>query len=189
MTNSGRSGIDNLSSNIKKILEKCIMFVVESVFISGLVYTTWVDVSLLERVHGLISDFCRENCFIYIDNRNIRSDFLYKDGLHLIDKGKAFLADIFIVYLNNIFLETHTYHPLKSFWVMILDKQLFQMGAELHLLQKDRRQYLNNLLIGYLNINSVRNNISDLNIIIQNIPLYYLVLSKTNWMKVFQMRN
>ena len=63
---------------------------------------------------------------------------------------------------------------------MILDKQLFQMGAELHLLQKDRRQYLNNLLIGYLNINSVRNNISDLNIIIQNIPLYYLVLSKTN---------
>ena len=71
---------------------------------------------------------------------------------------------------------------------MILDKQLFQMGAELHLLQKDRRQYLNNLLIGYLNINSVRNNISDLNIIIQNIPLYYLVLSKTNWMKVFQMR-
>ena len=72
---------------------------------------------------------------------------------------------------------------------MILDKQLFQMGAELHLLQKDRRQYLNNLLIGYLNINSVRNNISDLNIIIQNIPLYYLVLSKTNWMKVFQMRN
>ena len=91
------------------------MFVVESVFISRLVYTTWVDVSLLERVHGLISDFCRENCFIYIDNRNIRSDFLYKDGLHLIDKGKAFLADIFIVYLNNIFLETHTYHPLKSF--------------------------------------------------------------------------
>ena len=33
----------------------------------------------------------------------------------LIDKGKAFLADNFIVYLNNNFLETHTDHPPKSF--------------------------------------------------------------------------
>ena len=52
--------------------------------------------------------------FIYTDNRNIRSDSKYKDELHLIDKGKAFLADNFIVYLNNIFLETHTHHPSKK---------------------------------------------------------------------------
>ena len=49
------------------------------------------------------------------------------------------------------------------------------MGAELHLLQKDMRQYLKNPLIGCLNINSVRN----LQIFIQNIPLDYLVLSET----------
>ena len=54
--------------------------------------------SSLERAHVLISDFCRKRCFIYIDNRNIRSDFLYKDGLYLIDKRKAFLADNFIVF-------------------------------------------------------------------------------------------
>ena len=53
------------------------------------------------------------------------------------------------------------------------------MGAELHLLQKDRRQCLNNLLIGYMNINSVRNKTADLQIIIQNTPLDYLVLSET----------
>ena len=87
------------------------MFGVKSVFISGLVYTTRVDVSLLERIHVLIFDFCRKNSFIYIDNRNIRSDSLYKDDLHLIDKGKAFLADNFIVYLNNnTFLETSTHN-------------------------------------------------------------------------------
>ena len=57
--------------------------------------------------------------------------------------------------------------------------ELFQMGAELHLLQKDKRQYLSNPLIGYLNINSLRNKIADLQIFIQNIPLDYLVLSKT----------
>ena len=37
----------------------------------------------------------------------------------------------------------------------------------------------NNPSIGYLNINSVRNNIADLRIIIQSLPLEYLVLSKT----------
>ena len=108
--------MDNLIYNIKRITEKCSMFGVKNVFISGLVYTTRVDVSLLERIHVLIFDFCRKNSFIYIDDRNIRSDSLYKDGLHLIDEEKAFLADNFIVYLNNnLFLETHTHHSLKNF--------------------------------------------------------------------------
>ena len=182
LTNSCRSGMDNLIYNIKNITEKCLVFGAMSVFISGLVYTTRVDVSLLERIHVLIFDFCRKNSFIYIGNRNIRSDSLYKDGLHLIDTGRAFLTDNFIVYLNNnTFLETHTHHPPKK----ILGKdfrqiaELFQVGAELHLLQKDRKQYLNNLLIDYLNVNSVRNKIADLQTFIQNIPLDYLVLSET----------
>ena len=63
---------------------------VENVFVSGLAYTTRVEVSLLERVHVLILDFCWKNRLIYIDNRNVRSDSLYKDRCHLIDKGKAF---------------------------------------------------------------------------------------------------
>ena len=53
------------------------MFDVKNVFVSGLVYNTRVDVSLLERVY--------------------------------------ILGGNFIVYLYNIFLETHTYHPLKNF--------------------------------------------------------------------------
>ena len=63
--------------------------------------------------------------------------------------------------------------------------ELFQMGAELHLLQKDRRQYLNNTLIGYLNINSARNKIADHQIFIQNIPLHYLVLGETKLDEIF----
>ena len=77
------------------------MLGVKSVFILGLFYTTRVDVYLLERIHVLIFDFCRRSSFIYIDNRNIRSASLCNDGLHLIGKGKAFLADNFVVYLNN----------------------------------------------------------------------------------------
>ena len=110
LTNSNRSSMDNLNYNIKKITEKCLMFGVKNVFISGLVYTTRVDISLLERIHVLIFNFCRKNSFIYIDNRNIRSGSLYKNGFHLINKGKDFLADNFVVYLNNnSFLETNTH--------------------------------------------------------------------------------
>ena len=60
LTNSSRSGMDNLIYNMKKVTKKCLMFDVKSVFISGLVYTTRVYVSLLERIHVLIFDFCRK---------------------------------------------------------------------------------------------------------------------------------
>ena len=86
LTNSSRSCMDNLIYNIKK------MFGVKRVFISGWIYTSRVDVSLFERTHALIFDFCRKNIFIYIDKWNIRSDSLYKYGLHLTDKGKGFFS-------------------------------------------------------------------------------------------------
>ena len=89
------------------------MLGIKNVFVSGLVYATRFDVSLLQKVHVLILDFYTENRFIYIDNRNIGSDSLYKDGLHLNDKWKAYLADNFIVY-SNVLLETHTHHPQKK---------------------------------------------------------------------------
>ena len=98
LTNSSRSGMDNLIDSIKKVTEKCLMFGVKSVFTSGLVYTTRVNVPFLERIHVLIFDLCRKISFIYIDNRNTRSDSLYKDGFHLIDKGKAFLQ-IILLYI------------------------------------------------------------------------------------------
>ena len=125
MINSSKTGTDNLINNIKKITEKSLMFGVKNVFVSGLVYTTGFDVSLLQWCYILILDLCRKSCFNYIDNRNIRSDSLNKDGLYLINIGKAFLADDFVVYFNNIFLETNTQHPPKNF-----DRQSFDMLLE-----------------------------------------------------------
>ena len=39
-----------------------------------------VDLSALERVHVLLSNFCGDNGF---DNRNIKAGSLYQDGLHI----------------------------------------------------------------------------------------------------------
>ena len=70
---------------------------------SGLVYATSVSLPLLEIVHNLISNYCRENTCFYIDNRNIRGFCLYKDGLHLLERGKKILANDVIVNYNDFF--------------------------------------------------------------------------------------
>ena len=97
--------------NIDKIVEKCKRVGVRNIFVSGLVYTTRVSLPILERVHGLISNYCRENGCFYIDNKNIRGFCLYKDGLYLLESAKKILANNFIVNLNKLFLDTHTHHP------------------------------------------------------------------------------
>ena len=66
-----------------------------------------------ERVHSLISYYCRENACFYIDNKNNRG-FRYKDGLYLLESGKKILANNFNVNFNNFFLETHTHNPPTS---------------------------------------------------------------------------
>ena len=106
-----KSNVDNLMSNIHKIVEKCERVGVKNIFVFGLLYTTTVSLPTLEEVHSLISNFCRENACIYIDNRNIRGFCLYKDGLHLLESGKKILVNNFIVNLNKYFLDTHTQHP------------------------------------------------------------------------------
>ena len=96
--------------DIHKIVEKCKRVGVRNIFVSGLVYTTRVRLPILERVHSLISNYCRENACIYIDNKNIRGFCLYKDDLHLLERWKDILVNNFIVNLNKFFLDTHIHH-------------------------------------------------------------------------------
>ena len=52
-------------------------------------------------------------------------------------------------------------------------------AADLEMLQNDRLKFLNNPLIAYLNINSLRNKVIDLGVILKDLPLDYLVISET----------
>ena len=110
LNDNSQSNVDNLMSNIHKIVEKCKRVGVRNIFVSGLVYTTRVSLPILERVHSLISNYCRENACIYIDNKNIRGFCLYKDDLHLLERWKDILVNNFIVNLNKFFLDTHIHH-------------------------------------------------------------------------------
>ena len=83
------------------MVEKCRNYGVNNIFLSGIVFTTRVSLDILIQVHNKILNFCNTNGLFFIDNRNIRADCLYKDGLHLIDKGKIVLANNFFINLNQ----------------------------------------------------------------------------------------
>ena len=82
--------INELIENIKKITQKCVNFGVKKIYVSRLVFTTRVDLPTLERVHALLSNWCGDNGFLYINKRNIKGNCLYQDGLHLLDTERRF---------------------------------------------------------------------------------------------------
>ena len=112
---SNQSRIDSLMNNIIRMVEKCRNYGVKNIFLSGIVFTMRVSLDILIQVHNMISNFCSTNGLYYIDNRNIRADCLYKDGLRLLDKGKIVLANNLIINLNQNFLTTHMHHPPDAF--------------------------------------------------------------------------
>ena len=55
LNDNSESNVDNLMSNIHKIVERRKRVGVRNIFVSGLVCTTRVSLPILERVHSLIS--------------------------------------------------------------------------------------------------------------------------------------
>ena len=94
------------------MVQKCRKYGVKKIFISGLVFSTKVSLSLLEQIHQKLVEMSGFLDFEYIDNRNIRGFCLCKDGLHLLEE-KNFLANTFLSFLNRHFLgmHMHSHYP------------------------------------------------------------------------------
>ena len=116
---SSQSNIDGLLQNIKNMPLKSTKFGVKNIFISGLVYTTRINIGILEKIHAVPQNSCQEYSWFYVDNRNIRGKHLYKDGLHLMEEGKIILARNLIFCLNkatsNYFLDGNFRQAHTSF--------------------------------------------------------------------------
>ena len=112
---NSQPNVDNLMSNIHKIIEKWKRIGVRNIFVCGLVYTKRVSLLILGRVHNLTPNYCWESVCFYIYNRNIGGFSLYKDSLHLLEGRKKILVNNFVANLRKCFLETHTHHLPISF--------------------------------------------------------------------------
>ena len=108
LENKSQLNIENLGNNLRSMVENCHTFGIKNVFISGLVYTIRIGLSVLKRTHEMILHLCIKLGICYVDNRNIRMKHLWKDGLHLVESGKVILANNFLSYLSKYFLiRTH----------------------------------------------------------------------------------
>ena len=52
-------------------------------------------------MNDFLKELCTDNNFIYISNDFLTKDFLWNDGVHLLDEGTNMLVNNFIQYLNN----------------------------------------------------------------------------------------
>ena len=81
------------------MVKECRKFGVNKVFVSGLTvrhrYSKQVD-----NINYMLKQNAGNYDYIFIDNSNIQSHHLCKDGLHLHDKGMELLANNFINALN-----------------------------------------------------------------------------------------
>ena len=95
--------VNMLMENLTKMIKKFRMYGVKNILVSSIVYTVELELPLLENVHVKLIDLCQSNNISIIDNRNIRGEYLYKNGLHLLDHGKRILGNILISALNNLY--------------------------------------------------------------------------------------
>ena len=95
LNNQSHNQTAQLISNLREIIAKCKSYGVKHVFVSGLLHTSKIKENLLVDINRMIKELCMSDGSEYIDNDNIPRDMLYKDGLHLLDKGKYFLSQRF----------------------------------------------------------------------------------------------
>ena len=80
----------------------------KNIFISGIIYSTKADVKSIRLINDHIFRLCNEYGFVFIDNNEIGSKQVWKDGIHLKNQGISMLANNFIHGLNTYFLEMET---------------------------------------------------------------------------------
>ena len=118
LNDNSPEGVNQLMENLKSMIEKCRMYGVKNILVSSIVYTTKLELRLLESVHVTLTHFCQCNNIPIIDNRNIRGNCLYKDGLHLNEDGKHILGNNFVYVLNklydNNFLRLRSHHIVTN---------------------------------------------------------------------------
>ena len=148
---------------------------VKEIILSSVVASGRGNADVLIHFTELQKYLCRGNGFCFVNNDNISQGNLYKDRLHLLEAGKLILANNFVNGINNYFLIKA--QTEQSFLTKDTNKDTHSIDCtNLQTLKKDRLNYPRNPLIGYLNINSIRNKISDIREVFGKRQLDYLVL-------------
>ena len=161
--------------NIMKIAHQGKDHLVKEIILSSVVASDRGNADVLTHFNESLKNLSRTNGFCFVNNDSILQGNLYKDGLHLLEAGKRILANNFVNGINNYFLIKA--QTEQSFLTKDTNKDTHSIDCiDLQMFKKDRLNYPRNPLIGYLNIKSIRNKISDIRDVFGKLQLDYLVL-------------
>ena len=111
LNDESQDSVQNLLDNLKQIGLKCKSAGVTRILISEIAVNNKLTIAFISSINQLISNMCRDNSFVFIDNNNIPTASLFRDGLHLLEIGKRILANNFIDNLNNFLRVRKTHQP------------------------------------------------------------------------------
>ena len=98
----------------------------------------------------MLRDLCEKNGFSFICNDVITTNYLWNNDVHLQDMGTHILSNHFFKFLNNS--------------IELIDL---------------RKRFLYNPLIGYININSLKEKVIPLREVLSNVPIDVLCVDET----------
>ena len=104
-TNEIKHQKDNgtIANEILDIARKCRMNGVNHIFVSGIVSRSGFEATRkLKDINDRVRDLCIKEKFHYICNNSITKEYLWTDGIHLLDEGTNLLANNFINAVNAI---------------------------------------------------------------------------------------
>ena len=137
------------------------------------------------RGNEITKQFCKINKLDLIDNTNIKDQKLYdKKKLNLNDAGKSLLANNFIKYFINMWLTIRPGSQMSSPYQRNdknQNKVLTSSSNHDKSINSDPEvlAYPSYFMIGYLNINSIRNEIVQLTDICKTSPIEILCIDET----------
>ena len=96
-----RSTAETVSNSILHIANQCRNYGVKEVSISSVTCTTLLNSDLIKNLNNTLRNRCQTSGYHFIDNNNITTGKLWKDGLHLTNSGKGIITNNFVWFLNS----------------------------------------------------------------------------------------
>ena len=98
---------EDIARNIIYIALICRKYGVNDIAISSVLIKKNPNLNaLVRRVNDLLYDLCAKNGFGFISNEMITTDYLWKDGIHLLDLATNILSSNFIEFVNKLLINS-----------------------------------------------------------------------------------
>ena len=97
-----QDSVQNLQDNLKPIGLKCKSARVKKVLFPGIVVNSKLASAYISSADQRISNTCRENSFVFIDNNKSLTSSFFCDCLRLLEVEKRIFANDFIDNLKNV---------------------------------------------------------------------------------------